>query len=185
MFREASSHGKSPMVQYRRDKTGGGTYFFTLVLKDRCSKLLTRYITLLRRCFRRAKKNNEFRIKALVILPDHLHMIMILPEVDSDYSTRIRQIKTYFVKELILIGEELIKNQRGEYPIWQRRFWEHRIRSDSDLQAHVDYIHFNPVKHRLAKQAVDWPYSSIHKYIADGMVPKNWGGEGVNGDFGE
>jgi len=173
------------MVQYRRDKTGGGTYFFTLVIKDRRSRVLTKNITLLRHCFRRARNNNEFTIKAIVVLPEHLHMIMVLPEGDSDYSTRIRQIKTYFIKELLLIGERIIKNQRGEYQLWQRRFWEHRIRTDSDLQAHVDYIHYNPVKHQTVKHAVDWPYSSVHQYVADGMAPDNWGGEGVKGDFGE
>ncbi|WP_203109121.1 REP-associated tyrosine transposase [Legionella bononiensis] len=76
-------------------------------------------------------------------------------------------------------------NQRGEYPLWQRRFWEHRIRDESDLQAHIDYIHFNPVKHGYVPSAKEWPYSSFHRYVRNGVLQENWGYDGVQGEFGE
>ena len=151
------------MVNYRRDKTQGGTYFFTLTLKDRTSNLITCHIPALRHSFLQAQKNNPFIIHAVVVLPDHLHLIMELPEKDSDYSTRLRQIKTYFSQEIKLSGESILKNLRGEYNLWQRRFWEHRIRDESDFNSHVNYIHFNPVKHGLVKEVIEWPYSSFHR----------------------
>ncbi len=172
------------MVNYRRDITPGGCYFFTLALNNRQSDLLVKYIANLGSAFRSAKRNNFFSIEAIVILPEHLHMIMELPQNDADYSTRLRQIKTYFSRQLASTGVRLSKNQQEEYNLWQRRFWEHRIRDEADFEAHVDYIHFNPVKHGLAKQAGDWPYSSFHRYVSEGIVPNNWGGE-IVGSFGE
>ena len=129
------------MVNYRRDKTQGGTYFFTLALKDRSSNLLTKYIKSLGHSFRRARKNNPFATKAIVVLPEHLHVIWELPEGDEDYSTRWRQIKTYFLQEVLEFGEPLLKNRRNEYNLWQRRFWEHRIQDETDFFHHVNYIH--------------------------------------------
>jgi putative transposase len=172
------------MVNYRRDRTLGGMYFFTLTLKDRTSNLLTTHITKLRSSFRQAKKNNPFTIYAIVILPDHLHMIMELPGKDIDYSTRLRQIKTYFLREIKSCEESLFKNARGEYNLWQRRFWEHRIRSETDFYVHVNYIHFNPMKHGLVKEVIEWPYSSFHRYVRKELLPRNWGGI-FEGEFGE
>ncbi|KTD45508.1 Transposase IS200 like protein [Legionella rubrilucens] len=172
------------MVNYRRDKTQGGTYFFTLTLKDRKSNVLTNYVSALRHSFRQAQKNNPFTIHAAVVLPDHLHLIMELPEKDTDYSTRLRQIKTYFLREIKSSEELLLKNHRGEYNVWQRRFWEHRIRDETDFYSHVNYIHFNPVKHGLVKEVFDWPYSSFHRYVREGRLPRDWGGvfEGALGE---
>ena len=173
------------MVHYRRDKTYGATYFFTIALNDRKSDVATRYISALGRSIRRARRNNSFRIEAIVVLPDHIHMIMELPDSEADYSTRLRQIKTYFSQEVISSGEPLLRNRRGEYNLWQRRFWEHRIRNESDFNSHVNYIHFNPVKHGLVKEAMDWPFSSFHRYVRDGLLPPNWGSGAMNFDFGE
>lgn len=172
------------MVNYRRDKTQGGTYFFTLTLKDRTSNLITKHIAALRHSFLQAQKNNPFTIHAVVVLPDHLHLIMELPEKDADYSTRLRQIKTYFLQEIKSSEEILLKNLRGEYNLWQRRFWEHRIRDESDFYSHVNYIHFNPVKHGLVKEVIEWPYSSFHRYVREGRLARNWGGV-FEGAFGE
>jgi putative transposase len=78
------------------------------------------------------------------------------------------------------------KSRKREKGIWQRRFWEHRIRDDEDLARHVDYIHFNPIKHGLVKQVSDWPYSSFHRYVARGMLPVGWAGRAEFGEsFGE
>jgi putative transposase len=114
------------MVYYRRDKTKGGMYFFTLTLQDRQSKVLTQHVQALRRSFHQAKQNNPFSINAIVVLPDHLHAVWELPPNDNDYSTRWRQIKTYFIRELHQSDYPLIKNKHNEYKLWQRRFWGKR-----------------------------------------------------------
>lgn len=72
-----------------------------------------------------------------------------------------------------------VGNVKGEQAIWQRRFWEHRIRDETDFAHHVDYIHYNPVKHGLVSRPVDWPYSSIHRAIRQGMIPPDWGNDPV------
>ncbi|QBR83522.1 transposase [Legionella israelensis] len=173
------------MVNYRRDRTKGGTYFFTLSLKNRDTDLLTRHIKLLGRSFRRAKKTNPFVTKAIVVLPEHLHAIWELPQNDDDYSTRWRQIKTYFLQEVLHWGEPLLRNQRNEYNLWQRRFWEHRIRNETDFFHHVNYIHYNPVKHQLVQNVSHWPYSSFHAYVNKGIIAKNWSDHSEQGCYGE
>jgi putative transposase len=112
-----------------------------------------------------------------VVLPDHLHAIWPLPEDDHAYSARWQAIKTAFSKE-IPAGEirSTSRQDKGERGIWQRRFWEHTIRDDRDYATHVDYIHFNPVKHGLVENAADWPYSSFHRAVAAGMYPADWAG---------
>jgi putative transposase len=79
------------------------------------------------------------------------------------------------------------KTSRREKGVWQRRYWEHAIRDDADLARHVDYIHFNPVKHGYVTKARDWPPSSFHRYVAEGILPPDWGGDAgeVVGSFGE
>ncbi len=175
------------MVNYRRAKIAGGTYFFTLTLRDRQSDLLVKHVDLLRATIKSVRDERPFIIDAIVIMPDHLHAIWTLPEGDADYSGRWRSIKSQFTRSVVKAGETLAKDKRGEYAFWQRRFWEHVIRDERDLQAHVDYIHFNPVKHGYVKQPVDWQWSSIHRYIRDGLIDANWAGEAndKDGEFGE
>jgi putative transposase len=163
------------MVNFRRNYVAGGTYFFTVTLSDRRSRLLVDHIDLLRRAFRKARTERSFAIDAIVILPDHLHAIMTLPDGDDDYSTRWQAIKGGFTRSLRNAGLDLSKDSRGEYRLWQRRFWEHTIRDDDDRQAHVDYIHYNPVKHGLVERAADWPYSSIHRFVRMGWLDTDWG----------
>jgi putative transposase len=81
----------------------------------------------------------------------------------------------------------LSKIARRERGIWQRRYWEHAIRDDADLERHVDYIHFNPVKHGHVSRVCDWPHSSFHRYVARGVLPLDWGGRvrDTTGAFGE
>jgi len=166
------------MVNYRRNKIKGGSYFFTVTLRDRRSKLLTDHVNLLGNAMRKARKENPYQTKAIVILPDHLHAIWQLPEEDADYSTRWRKIKSYFTKEIIKADIKINKNHHGEYDIWQRRFWEHTIRNELDLIRHIDYIHFNPVKHGLVKEVRDWPYSSFHAYMDEGACLEDIGKRG-------
>lgn len=114
-----------------------------------------------------------------------IRVIWELPPNDDDYSRRWRMIKASFTKALVKQGCVLKQNKRGEYNLWQNRFWEHRIRDENDLQKHCDYIHYNPVKHGLVSNPTDWPHSSIHRFIANGILSEDWGGKTVDGSFGE
>ena len=164
------------MVQYRRNLVEGGTYFFTVTLVDRRSRVLAEHGDTLRQVVRRVQDARPFTIVAMVVLPEHLHAIWTLPRGDADYSGRWRAIKAGFTHDLCRRGTTMTHNSKGEYALWQRRFWEHTLRDDLDLSQHVDYIHYNPVKHGLVRQVKDWPWSSFHRYVQQGLLPENWGG---------
>lgn len=164
------------MVLYRRNWVAGGTYFFTVTLRDRSSKVLIQHVGLLREAFRTVRMQRPFTIDAIVILPDHLHTLWTLPEGDADYSGRWRAIKSGFTRSLLATGVSINRDDRGEYRLWQRRFWEHTIRDDRDFANHVDYCHWNPIKHGLVNHLSDWPYSSFHRYVRLGLLPSDWAG---------
>ncbi len=158
----------------------GATVFFTVALLERRSQLLVEHIDQLRQAVRKAKAARPFHIDAWVVLTDHMHCIWTLPEGDSDYSGRWRDIKKRFVKGLPKTESIRFRpRRRGERGIWQRRFWEHTIRTEADYEHHFNYVHLNPVKHGLVSRVTDWPYSSFHKYVLTGVYPENWmtGGE--------
>ena len=152
------------MVQYRRNRVEGGCYFFTVTLQDRSSNLLIEHIAELRSAFQQVKARMPFQINAIVVLPDHIHAIFTLPTGDDNYSSRWRLIKSIFTQKLVKKGVPLAANGRGEYNLWQRRFWEHTIRNETDFNNHINYIHYNPVKHNLVVHPADWPHSSYHRY---------------------
>jgi putative transposase len=163
-------------MKYRRANVKGGTYFFTVNLAERHRSLLVDEIKALRRVFKTIKSKHPFHIDAMVVLPDHLHALWSLPEGDVDYPMRWMLIKSGFSRRIE--KRERInasKQQKGERGIWQRRYWEHCIRDDRDYERHVNYIHYNPVKHKYVHRAVDWPYSSVHRYIRGGVLPRSWG----------
>lgn len=163
------------MVAYRRARAAGGCYFLTLTLQDRSSDLLVRYSTQLRQCLLNVQTQMPFRLPALVVLPDHLHMLMVLPSDDADFSARVRKFKRAFVVTLRQqVGVGVKTNAKGEANIWQRRFWEHLIRDEQDYRRQVDYIHFNPLKHGLVARVQDWPFSSFHHYVRQGLLPIDW-----------
>ena len=162
------------MVRYRRDWTPGGTYFFTVATRDRRASLLTDHYPLLRRALRTVRHARPFAVRAAVVLPDHLHAIWTLPDGDADYAGHWRAIKSLFVRQLAAKGVPIHRNRRGEADVWQPRYWEHRIRDERDLRAHVDYIHFNPVKHGHVTRVAHWPYSSFHAYVRQGLLPRDW-----------
>jgi len=176
------------MTNYRRNFVPGGSYFFTVNLADRRSRFLTENISLLRSAFRYARKRHPFTIDAIVVLPDHLHTIWSLPENDCDFALRWRLIKSAFSRDLPA-GEPISESRaaRGERGIWQRRYWEHALRDERDLERHVDYIHFNPVKHGHVSKVQDWPYSSFHRMVRLGICPEDWAGNMNESDaaFGE
>ncbi len=167
--------GATTMVLYRRNRVSGGTYFFTAALADRSSTRLISHIGILRKAFRRVRAERPFDIDAVVILPDHLHAIFTLPERDSDYSGRLRGIKAAFTHGLRKGGLELPSRDKTGYLLWQRRFWEHTIRDDTDFARHVDYIHYNPVKHGYVAHPAEWPHSSLSRFVRNGIVPSDWG----------
>ncbi len=175
------------MVLYRRNRVAGGAFFFTVTLRDRSADTLVWHVGLLREAFRTVRAQRPFTIEAIVILPDHLHTLWTLPDGDTGYSGRWRAIKSRFTHRLRHSGIPLARDHRGEYALWQRRFWEHTIRDDADFQHHVDYIHWNPVKHGLTRHVAGWPYSSFHRYVRLGLLPSDWGSsvQEHQGNYGE
>jgi len=176
------------MTDYRRYRVAGGCYFFTVTLNDRRTQLLTKHIDELRVAIKSVKQTHPFHIDAMVVLPEHLHCILTLPENDKDFSLRWRQIKSNFSRQ-IPKGEACSQSRekKHERGIWQRRFWEHVIRDDEDFSRHVDYIYFNPVKHGLVESVADWPYSTFHRDMQRGIYSKSWGSSYVDvlGNAGE
>ncbi|PCJ21777.1 MAG: transposase [Gammaproteobacteria bacterium] len=174
-------------MRYRRADTLGGTYFFTVNLAERNKTLLVDEIDVLRASINKVKKQHPFKLDAMVVMPEHLHAILTLPHNDNDFATRWMLIKAGFSRHIP--KQESISDSRlsrGERGIWQRRYWEHLIRDDADFSAHVDYIHFNPVKHGHVARAVDWPYSSVHHYVKQGLLNESWACEAeCLGGFGE
>lgn len=177
------------MSRYRRVRIKGGWFFFTVTLADRSSDLLVQHVERLRSAYVAARKRDPFETIAICVLPDHLHAIWALPPDDADFSRRWSLIKHDFSCGLPENRRRSrSKIARREKGIWQRRYWEHAIRDERDLSRHIDYIHFNPVKHRLVTRACDWPHSSFHRYVARGYLPADWGGDVghiASGRFGE
>lgn len=167
------------MPYYRRRFIPGGTYFFTVNLLDRRDDLLTREIEKLRAAWGYAARRHPFETVAAVVLPDHLHCVWRLPSEDHDFSTRWRLIKTEFSRVLSRSKDAETKRRPGERGIWQRRFWEHLIRDEDDLERHVNYIHFNPVKHSHVLDPDDWLYSTWHDWKKEfgrpiDVPPEDW-----------
>jgi putative transposase len=157
----------------------GGTFFFTVVTYNR--RMIFRTpdnIGLLRTIFKEVMAKHPFTIDAAVILPEHLHCIWTLPEGDRDFSMRWRLIKSDFTRrcdQVYKITPSAVRQYKKEQAIWQRRFWEHQIRDETDFIRHVEYIHYNPVKHGLVDSPKDLPYSSFQKYVKEGKYEIDWG----------
>lgn len=166
------------MSNYRRNRVSGGSYFFTVNILERKKSLLVDHIEELRQAIHLTKRKKPFHIDGWVILPDHMHCIWTLPNGDSDYSGRWREIKKSFSKSIpkteYLSSTRLRRNERG---IWQYRFWEHTIRDELDYQRHMDYLHYNPVKHGLVDKVQQWPFSTFHHLVEQGVYPQEWGND--------
>lgn len=180
------------MPNYRRARTEGATYFFTVVTYRRQKILIGKNIDILREVIQSVRANHPIHIDAWVVLPDHMHCVWTLPQDDNDFSKRWGLIKSGFTKRLghpkNLPTNKSRVTQR-ESNVWQRRFWEHQIHDDRDFETHVEYTHFNPVKHGYVNRVVDWPYSTFHRYVKESIVDENWGGSASEFDaiskFGE
>ena len=175
------------MPNYIRSQVAGATYFFTLTLAQRNTRLLTDNIDLLRSSYQRANSLHPFTTIAICIMPDHIHAIWQMPIDDGNYALRWRMIKSQFSRNFgVNEQRSCSKIKHREKGIWQRRYWEHQIRDEVDLKRHVDYIHYNPVKHGLVDSVKDWPYSTFHRYAKQGVVAENWGSNvEEKGLFGE
>ena len=162
------------MVDYRRNRVLGGMFFFTVTLRNRRSDVLVRHVHALRASWRVARSRNPHEVVAAVILPEHLHAVLQMT-VGSDYSRLWQDLKKYFTRRIA---------DGGPSP-WQSRFWEHTIRDAGDLRRHVDYVHINPIKHGWASRLGDWPHSSFHRYVREGVLAADWAGEVEEDDFGK
>ena len=149
--------------------------------RGRRGDLLIAEIQSLRAAVRQTRTRHPFHIDAWVVLADHMHCLWTLPPGDSDFSTRWKEVKALYSRSLPAIEDRsptrLRRNERG---IWQRRFWDHTIRDDPDYAAHMDYIHFNPVKHGWVSDVAEWPFSSFHRCLALGLYPAGWAGDGAD-----
>lgn len=180
------------MPEYRRADVNGGTYFFTVnTLRRRPLLTLPIVREVLRQAVDTIRSRSPFAIDAWVLLPDHLHCIWTLPPTDADYSKRWGKIKRH-VSQRCAASMSLCtepsdsRRKRRESTFWQRRFWEHLIRDEADYRRHVDYIHWNPVKHGLVQRARDWPYSTFHRHVHAGIYPADWGiSDLAGGEYGE
>ena len=166
-------------MRYRRAFIPGGSFFFTLVTEKRCAIFNNeRNVDTLRAAFANIKAQRPFDIDAIVIMPDHLHCIWTLPPGDLDFATRWRLIKTWFTKHCdprLRPAPNKSRQSKQEQAIWQHRYWEHALRDEADFARHVDYIHYNPVKHKHVAAPGDWPHSSFRRYVEAGVYPTDWG----------
>lgn len=159
------------MSDYKRLYLPGGTYFFTLVTHHRRPFLAApEVVGQLRKAARYVQGRRPFELLAAVILPDHLHWLWTLPPDDADYSVRIQMLKTAFSRAM-----PAPVRGSGYKTVWQPRFWEHCIRDEADFHRHLDYLHYNPVKHGLVNSPAAWPYGSFARYAAKGWYAEHWG----------
>ncbi len=168
------------MAKYRRLYRPGRTYFFTLVTHNRQKLFVNEDArSRLRLAIECEQERRPFDMPAIVLMPEHLHCIWRLPEEDSNFSVRWACIKKAFTKSWLAEGgrENSVPEYRAKYRergVWQRRFWEHLIRDQQDYASHMDYIHYNPVKHKYAKCPHKWKYSSFHRWVKEGIYRPDW-----------
>jgi putative transposase len=168
------------MPNYRRSFRPGGTFFFTVVTRDRQPIHCTdRARPLLRRAIHLCRERWPFDVDGFILMPDHLHSMWTLPEDDTDYSRRLAWIKREFTSSWLAAGGEEAIPLNGHFHqrrrgVWQPRFWEHTIRDEDDRNRHLDYMHYNPVKHGYAECPHDWPYSSFHRQVTLQNYPRDW-----------
>jgi putative transposase len=168
------------MPNYKRVFADNHYIFITSVTFKR-NPILIDNIDILRSGFNKASKKFKFEIYSAVILPDHFHVI-IGPENIAEYPQIITTIKQNFSQNVSREYIEPVRKfftssmvKRNESGVWQRRYYEHTIRNEKDLYNHLDYIHFNPVKHGIAQNVKDWKFSSFYKFVEMGYYNEDWG----------
>jgi putative transposase len=165
---------------YRRAYVPGGTFFLTFVTFERQRLLAEPYdIARLRRAIAAVKRERPFEIIAAAVMPDHIHFVWTLPPGDADFSSRAGRFKALFTRSLtasrtLEAATTRSRQRHRESNVWQRRFWEHVVRDERDLERHLDYIHYNPVKHGLVSCPHLWPHSSFMRWVRQGAYAANW-----------
>lgn len=173
------------MPNYRRARVAGGTYFFTVKTEFNAPVFSEPWaVKLLGVVLRECRSRWPVTIDAIVVMPDHLHAIWTLPTGDPDYSTRWAWIKKEFTRRYLNAGgveqsTSASRERNRRRGVWQRRFWEHTIVDEDDFERHFDYVHWNPVKHGYVSTPAEWPYSSLSRWVRQGVYPANWGQGGV------
>ncbi len=168
------------MPNWRRAVVPGGTYFFTVVTDQRrpiFESLIARSI--LGDVMRECQTTHPFDVRAIVLLPEHLHSIWCMPPGDAKYSARWQWIKTQFTSRWLAAGGTECdvspgRQHEGRKGVWQPKFWEHTIEDEDDFESHFDYIHYNPVKHGHVRCPSDWPASSFHRWVRRGVYSPHW-----------
>ena len=166
------------MSNYHRLYLPGGSYFFTVVTEQRRPFLCEPPMrAALKNAMAAVRRKHPFHIAGMVLLPDHMHMVWTLPAGDSDYPLRVRLIKSHMTKACGVLFVPP-PNPRRQHKLcgalWQHRYWEHALRSEDDFKHHLDYLHWNPVKHGLVQRVVDWPWSTFHAFVEKGIYPVDW-----------
>ncbi|RJP23263.1 MAG: transposase [Candidatus Omnitrophota bacterium] len=175
------------MSHYHRFYQPQSTYFFTVVTFRRQKIFVNEDVKdLLKEVIQKVRVNWPFQIEGFVLLPEHLHTIWSLPEGDSNFSERWKLIKANFTREYLKKNDELVRPsnsrmRKGERTVWQRRYWEHLIRDESDFNHHLNYLHYNPVKHGLVTNPKDWPWSTFQRYVKLNWYESEWGASEPNG----
>ena len=168
------------MPKYRRWYRQGGTFFLAVKTYKHQTFLCEQFArTALRRAIEDTRAEKPFEIVAWVLLPDHLHTIWRMPEDDNDFSIRWSMIKRRFTRQWLTLHQPPVQptarmRRKREPGVWQRRFWEHLIRDQNDMANHMDYIHYNPIKHSLAECPHHWPYSTFHRWTQEGAYRSDW-----------
>ena len=150
------------MANYKRLFLAGHSYYFTIVAHLR-KPILIDNIELLREAFRESKRYYIYEIDAIVVLPDHIHMI-ITPKKTMEYPKIIHAVKYNFSKRYSCdeeIDQSYSRYKRKIQPIWQKRYYEHTIRDEKDYLRCLEYIRFNPVKHEYVYDTTEWKFSSF------------------------
>ncbi len=169
------------MPNYTRAFVPGGTFFFTLVAERRRPILTSPSMRdALHRAINLTRRERPFVLNAIVLLPDHLHCIMTMPEGDADFSTRWRLIKTRATRAYLRgggseAGRSASKQSRGERGVWQRRLWEHQVRDEAAYIKLCDYIHYNPVRHGHVRCPHQWEFSSFARFVREKLYEPDWG----------
>ena len=154
------------MSNLRRFHEDGYIYFITNVTYKR-QPLLIANVDLLEDALTACKSRCGFDLIAWVMMPDHFHLI--IDPGETHISSILQRIKMSFA------AQYRRRHRMHSGRVWQNRFWDHIIRDQEDVNRHIDYIHFNPVKHGQVGKPLNWPYSSFGEYVKQGLYQSDWG----------
>ena len=160
-------------MNYKRYFIPNSMVFITIVTYNR-KQFLLEYINLIKQSLNYAKSKIMFNIVAIAILKDHIHII-IKPKVINEYPNIVKYFKTYFSRQINIDNSNLSegKKHKKEKGVWQSRYWAHIILDENDLYKHIDYIHYNPMKHYNVAPR-DWKFSTFMRFVNNNYYDINW-----------